>query len=117
MKPGKTLDWDHLSRCELYVSSIEAQVQAETALGLKKVSGLVVADAIAKNPNLQTKIYKLEADDIRICAWKTLIEQAKSSWKDYLFILGERAPQDARLQQLKNSTTPPAVGQQFSLLS
>jgi len=101
VRPGKKVDWDHLSRCRRYVLKIRSLVKTETKLDIKKVSGLIVADELDKASDVSSEVRELQKTDISACSWKTLLGEAGKAWKDFLDILIERAPEDKRLESLK----------------
>lgn len=103
MRPGLTLNWDHLSRCEQYVMEISSQVEATSALGISDIFGLVVADKLSRIPRVVKKIKALEKEYILVHSWNTLLEEAKKTWNDFMEILVDRAPEDERLQSLHAS--------------
>lgn len=100
MKPGKTADYDHLSRCRAYIHIIREKLEAETSLGIRKVSGLIVADKLANRTEVRREIPELAKMDIEATSWETLLEQSERVWREYLAIVKERAPDDDRLGTL-----------------
>jgi hypothetical protein len=102
MRPGETADWDHLDRIERYIVNIRDLVEAESALGITRVTGLVVADRLEKSGEVKKKIEQLAREDVASFSWPSLLQEAKRRWKEFLEILIERAPNDARLQDLRD---------------
>lgn len=102
MRPNETADWDHLDRIERYIMNVRDMVEAETALGITRVSGLVVADRLEKSGEVRRKTEQLAREGIHAFSWSSLIEEAKRRWKDFLDVLVERAPDDPRLRELQN---------------
>ncbi|GAB5441087.1 MAG: hypothetical protein Fues2KO_14360 [Fuerstiella sp.] len=100
MRPGPSIDRDHLDRFELYADSIVAQIQANSALEFNTVVGYLVADNLVKKPTNAKKLKKLEADQLYAMDWNTLLTRAAANWKEFLIVLIERAPQDSRLREL-----------------
>lgn len=100
MRPGLTVDWDHISRCERYITILREKIFAETALDIKHITGLIVADNLVRKSDLNSKIKSLAKDDIRAFEWKTLLEQSLSKYSDYLALLKDRSPEDVRLKEL-----------------
>ena len=98
MRPGKRADWDHISRCERYVLLIREKVKSETRLGIYKVTGLLVADNLVKDSDVRSKISSMEKDDIYTFSWHSLLNQSEKTWREFLEIVGDRAPEDDRLQ-------------------
>jgi len=103
VRPGKKVDWDHLDRCTHYVRYITSRVKVQTALGIKDVEGLIVADELDKAPDVETQIVELAKTGIRALEWHTLLGQSESGWEEFLDILVDRAPEDDRFQPLKGA--------------
>lgn len=101
MRPGKKADWDHLSRCRRYVHLIRHQVEAETALGIKNVTGLIVADRLDGDPSVKRETQELIKTDIYTYSWESLLDQAEQAWREFLAIVGSRAPNDERLCKIQ----------------
>jgi len=100
MRPGITLDSDHLYRFSLYLDIIQEYVDTNTALGLESISGYIVADHLARKKG-HTQQLKGMADRGRYAMdWKTLISQAKHQWKEFLEHVKERSPDDARVMAI-----------------
>lgn len=101
MRPGKTADYDHLSRCRAYVHLVRDKVESQTALGIKKVTGLIVADKIDKTSLVKKEIPELEKTDIYVYSWRSLLSQAEETWREFIDIFIARAPSDERLKSLR----------------
>jgi len=101
MRPGKTADYDHLTRCRAYVHSIRYRTEAETGLGITRVTGLIIADKLANNPIVQKELGELAKFEVYAYSWESLLTTSEKRWRDFLEIIGERAPQDERVQALK----------------
>jgi RecB family endonuclease NucS len=104
MRPGKRADWDHLSRCRRYVLLVRDKTSAETALGIQRVTGLIVADRLDDDASVRSEVQELRKSEIYAFSWQSLLEQAERKWREFLEILGSRAPADERLQAVKNRT-------------
>jgi len=104
VRPGKKIDWDHLSRCRRYVLKIRDIVAGETQLGIDQVTGLVVADQLDSAGDVKQELLELHKSDITAYSWPTLLSEAGKAWNDFLDILVERAPGDARMKALKATT-------------
>ena len=101
MRPGLTLDWDHIARCDRYVQSIRSAIKSRTTLESdSSIHGYIIADKIDKDPGMQEKIQSLKKDDIIVNDWSGLLNNAKAEWKDYLHILIKRGQGDSRLENL-----------------
>jgi len=103
MRPGKRADWDHLSRCKRYVHLIRDKIEAETALGITRITGLIVADRLESDASVRREIQDLEKSDILAFSWPSLLEQSERTWREFLDIVGERAPGDHRLKELQQT--------------
>jgi RecB family endonuclease NucS len=101
MRPGKKADYEHLSRCQRYVHNIRNKIKAMSALGITRVTGLIVADKLDEVGEVLLEVEDLNKMDILAYTWDALLEQSKASWREYLEIITERVPQDDRLQSLK----------------
>lgn len=104
MRPGKRADWDHLSRCRRYVLLVRDKTSAETALGIQRVTGLIVADRLDDDASVRSEVQELQKSEIYAFSWQSLLEQAERKWREFLEILGSRAPADERLHAVKNET-------------
>jgi len=103
MRPGIKADWDHISRCRRYVLLIRGKIEVETALGIKDITGLIVADRLDNDPSVKKEVMELTKSDIHAFSWATLLDESERTWRDFLDILGSRAPLDERLQRLQET--------------
>jgi len=102
MRTGLKLDWDHLQRFRKYVRKIRTHVSGQTGGRFHRVTGLIVADEIDNSPDLLTEIQSYAHDEMYAKDWNTLLEDATSSYREYLEILVSRGEGDERLQSLLN---------------
>ena len=100
MRPGLTLNWDHISRCKRYINYIQAKIDTQTASEFTSVSGYIVADKVDKDSAVSQEIKNLKQQNVVVNDWKGLLDNAKSSWNEYLHILIKRGNGDIRLQNL-----------------
>ena len=100
MRPGLPLDWDHLNRYELYVLTIRRRLEANTGGPFKTVSGYVVADRLERHAAFDEKLQNLKDNEMYALDWGTLLGNAIHAWRDFLFVLGNRDPDDVRLKAL-----------------
>jgi hypothetical protein len=100
MRPGLGIDFSHASRCEQYIFKIRSSVEATTALGIKTVHGLIVADKVDGKGDMVQKIKVLSKDDILVHSWSTMLEGAAQEWSELISILVQRNPEDSRLAEL-----------------
>ncbi len=80
---------------------IRDKIEAETALGISKITGLIVADRLDSDASVRREIQELEKSDIFAFSWPSLLEQSERTWREFLEIVGARAPEDQRLQALQ----------------
>ncbi|HET8892538.1 MAG TPA: ATP-binding protein [Gaiellaceae bacterium] len=111
MRPGVTVDFDHLSRWENYVLTVRAEVKANNALGFEFVHGLLVADNLGKKPAVIDKLDKLAADGMRAIDWPTLLGRAASEWREHFSLLVGRGEEDERLRKLADELGIPVPEQ------
>jgi len=102
MRPDLPADHDHLQRCQTYVNIIREKVEANTALEIDQVNGLIVADQLSKKAGMREFIKSLKAVGILAHDWDTLLCAAEAKLKEFLEIVAERAPDDDRLSNLKH---------------
>ena len=100
MRPGLSLDWDHITRFEHYIRIIRAGIDANTGGRFKTVGGHIVADGLARKTENLKKIQDMSADDMLVRDWPTLFTDALAQWRDFLGAVVLRAPDDARLMAL-----------------
>lgn len=103
MKPDLMLDWDHLGRIEQYVRRIDTGLKADTETEFKDFRGLIVADRLDNKPHLMDKLNDLKRGNrpIHARSWKTLLDNAKAEYEDYLDILIGRGEGDKRMAALE----------------
>lgn len=100
MRPGITLDSDHLHHFGLYMDILQEHIEANTALGLDYPAGFIVADKLAKKPGFNTQIKNMNVNGRHALDWDALLAQAKHQWKEFLVHVKERSPDDARLRAI-----------------
>lgn len=100
MRPGLTLDWEHVDRFERYVRIISDRIAANTGSTFNKVTGYIVADKLHTRSGLPAKLQALAHEDMYALDWPSLLADAEAQWSDFLVILAGRDPQDERLKAL-----------------
>ncbi len=118
VRPGQAVDWEHLSRFELYVRSIRSRVKPVTGARFQQITGYIVADRLNKKPEFTDKIQAMVRDDMYALDWEALLDKAESGWRDFLRILAERGEGDFRMeshfdavrQKEQTQNSPPAAG-------
>jgi Histidine kinase-, DNA gyrase B-, and HSP90-like ATPase len=108
MKPGLTLDGDHLSRFELYINALRSNVETNTGDDFKYVTGIIVADRIDKDAALRKKIQDMEGDQKFALEWDRLLQRAGKHWAEFFDALVERTPNDPRVAELRAAAEPNA---------
>ena len=103
MRPGLSLDFDHLNRCERYVLMIKDAINNTMGEEFKHVTGYIVAERISKSSGMSGKIEMLRNSNIFVKDWQSLISSAKSEWEEYLKILAGRGD-DPRLTKLMETS-------------
>lgn len=100
MRPGITVDYDHLNRFERYVRRVRTEISANTALGFEGADGLLVADKLGREPDVIDKLRSLQGEGMRAVDWRTLLGIAAAEWKDHFDLLVGRGEDDERLRNL-----------------
>jgi hypothetical protein len=100
MRPGLTVDWDHLERFDQYVTAIRVAVRANSGTNFNRVFGTLVADKLSRHSMILDRLERMRKEDMFAIDWKSLLRQAVAKWNDFLNILIDRAPEDDRLVNL-----------------
>ena len=100
MRPGLTLDWDHVNRFRQYIRIVRENQENNTASQFEKVTGYIVADKIANRQGMSGEVASMRRDDMFALDWANLLSKAISQWMDFLEILSERNPTDERIKGL-----------------
>jgi hypothetical protein len=100
MRPGLTIDLDHVNRFDTYVREIRLRVEATTAGRFTDVHGVLVADKLENKAVLLDRLKAMRRDFMEATDWDFLLAQAVSQWSDYLELLADRSPDDGRMQRL-----------------
>jgi hypothetical protein len=100
MRPGITLDWEHLSRFEHYIRTIRGKIEPNTAGLFSRATGYAIADGLAKHPEITAKLRSLATEAMYAMDWPTMFSRALSLWREFLEALADRDPDDERLQAL-----------------
>jgi RecB family endonuclease NucS len=100
MRPGLRLDWDHVSRFERYIRILRSRLEVNTAGQFREVTGFIVADRLATDASIVSKIRDMRSDSMYAMDWDTLLREAKAASSEFLEILVSRAPDDQRIVAL-----------------
>ena len=97
MRPGKTVDHEHIDRYRRYIKILRSDIERNTELGFKRVSGLLVADKLHRKEGMDATLKGLHQLDMKALEWAGLLLRAEAQWKEFSEILISRAPDDERL--------------------
>lgn len=121
MQPKKSVDFDHLNRFDLYVSVAKEHIGTSTGGDFREILGYLVADKLDRTGAIATRVKSLEGQKMFCMDWHDLLERAKRQWSHYFDVLVERAPEDERIETIrqrqlaqedtKSSATPPTKPQ------
>ena len=100
MRPGLTVDRNHINRFQQYIDILRARLGTNTDLGFQMVTGLLVADKLNRRPEDLHAFRRMAADGMRCSEWGILLAGAEAQWKDFLGALAARAPDDERVRSL-----------------
>jgi len=101
MRPGLTIDRDHLARFRHYVQVLRTRLTASSQLDIHQVTGLLVADRLNKRADILLEIDSLRRDDMYCQEWAALLGEAKAKWEEFMDAVAEGAPDDPRVQALR----------------
>jgi len=101
MRPGLTVDREHVDRYQEYVDILRSKIISNTDLEFELVLGLLVADRLNHRAGMAGVLKRLAKDDMKAIEWKNLLGQAGAQWKEFLNVLVARAPEDERLAGLR----------------
>lgn len=110
MRPGSTVDRDHLNRFEKYIDIIRERVKGNSDLEFSRIDGLLVADNLSKPEGISGLIDRLSQSNMQCLEWKGLLAKAGKQWDEFLDVLITRAPDDQRVQVLANSRATESNG-------
>jgi len=99
MRPGLTINKDHIDRYEGYIDALRGRLKANTGSDFDMVTGLLVADKIHTKDTVQTKIGRMAKEDMKVIDWTTLLVDAGKQLGDFQEMLHERAPDEPRLKR------------------
>ena len=103
MRPGLTINNDHLSRFMTYVNAISERLSVNSGAEFHHVTGYIIADRISKQPGMSLTIQQLQNSAMFALDWDSLLAKAQRQWTEFLKILADRDPEDERLQSLLTS--------------
>lgn len=102
MRPGLKVNRDHLNRFNQYLDIIQENIDVSTGLGFdhNQITGYLVADELLTPAGMAIAIKTMKDKDRYAMSWDDLIAQAKHQWKEFLEHIKQRAPDDARVQNV-----------------
>ena len=103
MRPGLSVDRNHIDRFQRYVDTLRTRVTANSTFEFRDVSGLLVADKLHRRPEDQVLLDRMARDGMYCEEWRVLLDKAEAQWKDFLIALTQRAPDDDRIRALTAS--------------
>jgi len=101
MQPDKKVDLDHIARFEYYVTTIRTHFQANSGQQFRHCVGYLVASKLDQDAAILQIIESKKANNLYYLDWGTLLVQAERQYEEFIEILRERAPEDARLKELQ----------------
>ncbi len=104
MRPGLTVDRDHINRYQEYFDVLRASISENTELDFRDVSGLLVADELDMRRGMEQTLIRLAEADMKALEWQGLLQRAIVQWEEFLDILVVRAPDDDWLSALRRAT-------------
>ena len=90
MRPGLTIDRNHIDRYQLYVDILRERIDANTGSNFRDVAGLLVADKLHRGSGMKAILTRLAREDMKALEWGALLGRAVSEWQDFLDILVAR---------------------------
>jgi hypothetical protein len=83
MRPGITLDRDHLDRFTRCVDELRARIGVNTAGPYRRVTGTIVADRLERSrPGNRAALERLEQSGMYALDWETLLAQAEWQFRE-----------------------------------
>ena len=101
MRPGLTIDRDHINRFRHYVQALRTRLAANSELAITSVTGLLVADKLNRKPDILLEIESLKQTNMFCQEWSALLNNAKAQWQDFMDATADRAPDDPRVESLR----------------
>lgn len=101
MRPGLSLDRDHIDRLHYYFHEVKSKIEAHSMFGLKRVSGLIVADKIDQKPAFLSILKAFKAEGIDAATWGDLLALVEADNREYLDTLVARSSGDERVSEVR----------------
>ncbi|MBN9499300.1 MAG: ATP-binding protein [Alphaproteobacteria bacterium] len=107
MRPGLTIDRDHIQRFTHYVDEIRARVDINTGGPFRRVTGKIVADRLEMSkPGNRKAIERLATSDLYALDWEVLLTVAEAQYREYFAVMAARAPDDPRVREAVDGRAP-----------
>lgn len=100
IRPDIPIDHDHLSRFSFYMNAIQSQLSASTVHKFTNYIGYLISDKLDRSPAFVQSLQEHKQHQRYALDWNGLLTRATVKWKEFLKVLVERAPNDARLRSL-----------------
>ncbi len=104
MRPGITIDRDHLQRFDAYMDFLQGHITNNTGLPFNQLSGYIIADNQAAKRDIDVYIGRIESNKRYVMTWEDLIAKAKYEWREFLNHVKQRSPDDERLKSIREET-------------
>lgn len=102
MRPGMPVDYDHVTRLNLYVTRIEDAIKSkgtQEKFKNKSVFGVLIADSIKNDPTVRASLDQFR-NTLEAIDWAGLFENVQARYKDFFDFLKLKAPEDPRIKGL-----------------
>lgn len=106
MRPGLTIDRDHINRFVEYIDKLRSKIESNTKLKFSSVTGLLVADKLDNERDVGKSIERLAKDGMHAMEWGALLGQAEKQWHEFLEVIVSRTPEDDRISALMPHVSP-----------
>lgn len=105
MRPGLTVDDDHIERFEKYIREVKSKIEISTGVTQMNQqyqieAGFLIGDTIKSSDSLKEKIKEMEEKKRYVISWDMFLAKSIKQWSEFLTILKERNPDDRRIQNL-----------------
>lgn len=104
MRPGLSVDWDHLQRVQRYYYALRSILKTATSEEFKQKeieACYVIANVQNSKPELRDFINELKDNHVYVISWNELLRQCLDQWKDVLKVYFAKCPNDPRIRDLR----------------
>lgn len=99
MRPGLTIDNDHINRATAYVDALKYHISAQTAKNWELKESYIIAE-VSNDFHTRESLKRCVTSKIYFKDWETLLADAKKQFKDFINVIKSRTPLDDRIQSL-----------------